>query len=227
MARNAPEAGEPRYDAAGCASSGLELQKKSLSASERDETQRQAWREHAQDWEGADLVFLDESGCHISFTPLYGWAPRHQRATGSVPRNRGQNITVLAALGASGVQVAMTLEGAADGLAFEVFIEKFLVPTLRPGQIVVLDNLNVHKNAKARAAVDAAGCRWEFLPPYSPDLNPIELMWSKLKAHLRREGARKRELLETAIGTGLNQVSAQEAQAWFIHCGYRFGAQPY
>ena len=107
-------------------------------------------------------------------TPLYGWAPRAERASGRVPRNRGQNTTILAALGTQGVQAALTLDGAADRLAFEVFIEVLLVPTLRPGQIVIMDNLNIHKSAKARAAVEAAGCRWEYLPTYSPDMNPIE-----------------------------------------------------
>ena len=165
-------------------------------------------------------MFLDESGSHTAMTPLYGWAPRGERAWGRVPRNRGQNTTILAALGTQGVQAALTLEGAADRLAFDVFIEVLLVPTLQSGQIVIMDNLNIHKSAKARAAVEAAGCRWEYLPTYSPDMNPIELMWSQLKAHLRRESAREREALEEAIASGIKQVSAANAVAWFAHCGY-------
>lgn len=171
--------------------------------------------------EAERLVFVDESGCHIAMTPRYGWAKRGQRAYGVVPRNRGQNTTILAALSLGGVQAAMTLPGPADTLVFEAFVEQVLVPTLRPGQIVVLDNLSIHKSEKAQRLIESCGCQLLFLPPYSPDLTPIEEMWSKLKARLRRMGARVREVLEEAIAHSLELITAQDAEGWFRHCGYQ------
>lgn len=168
----------------------------------------------------ADLVFVDECGTHVALTPLYAWAPRGERAHGVVPRNRGQNLTLIAALTAAGGGAAMTLDGATDALAFEAYVREVLVPTLRPGQLVILDNLSVHKGATTRALVEAAGCALLFLPPYSPDFNPIELAFGKLKALLRRAGARTRAALEAAIGTALDALTAADARAWFAHCGY-------
>ena len=153
-------------------------------------------------------------------TKLYGWAPKKERAVASVPKNRGAHTTLLGALSWTGVQAAMTLEGAADTLAFEAFVEQVLCPTLQAGQIVILDNLSIHKSGKVRAWIEACGCRLWFLPTYSPDLNPIEQAWSKLKAHLRRVGARTTEALQAAIAQGLALLSQQDAQAWFRHCGY-------
>ena len=120
------------------------------SASERDQTARQEWRQQAQVIDARRFVFVDECGSHTSLIPLYGWAPRQDRCVESVPKNRGQNTTILGALSWSGVQAAMTLEGAADTLAFEAFVEWVLCTTLVPGQIVVLDNLSIHKSRKAR-----------------------------------------------------------------------------
>jgi hypothetical protein len=128
--------------------------KKSLSASERHEAARQAWLEEVLLIEAERLVFVDQSGCHLAMTPLYGWAKRGQRAYGVVPRNRGHNTTILAALWLRGVQAAMTLQGPADRLAFEAFVEQVLVPTLGPGQIVVLDNLSIHKSEKALRLIE-------------------------------------------------------------------------
>ena len=167
------------------------------------------------------LVFVDECGSHLALTPLYARAARGQRAPGRVPKNRGQNTTVLGALNWNGVAAAMTLEGAADSAAFVVFIEHFLLSQLQAGQIVVMDNLSIHKNQQVRRLIESAGCQLVFLPTYSPDLNPIELAWSKLKAHLRWVGARAREALETAIGSGLERITPHDAQHWFAHCGYQ------
>lgn len=163
---------------------------------------------------------MDECGTHIAPTPTHAWAPRNERARGAGPRNRGQHLTLIAALGAGGCAAAMTLDGAADALAFEAYVREVLVPALRPGQIVVLDNRSVHKGAPIRALVEGAGCAPLFLPPYSPDLGPIELAFSKLKAHLRRAGARTREALEAAIGAALAALTPTDARAWFAHCGY-------
>lgn len=167
------------------------------------------------------LVFVDESGSNLAMTRLYAWAPKGQRASSAVPKNRGRNITILGAMSASGWQVGMTIEGAADRLAFEVFIEHYLVPTLTPGQIIVLDNLSIHKGQRVRELVEAAGCSLLFLPTYSPDFNPIELAWSKLKTFLRRVGARTRDELEHAIGRGLDTISPQDAKHWCRHAGYQ------
>jgi transposase len=167
------------------------------------------------------LVFVDESGSNLAMTRLYGWAPKSQRALATVPKNRGKNTTILGAMTNKGWQVGMIIEGAADRLTFEVFIEHYLLPTLAPGQIIVLDNLSTHKGGRVRALVEAAGCSLLFLPTYSPDFNPIELAWSKLKTFLRRVGARTRDELERAIGQGLDTISPQDANNWCRHCGYQ------
>jgi len=137
-----------------------------------------------------------------------------------VPRNWQENTTVVGALSATGVQAAMTIGGALDGIAFEVFIEQVLVPTLRPGQIVIMDNLSAHKNTRARQLAEAAGCRWEFLPAYSPDFNPIEQLWSKFKSDLRREAARTQPALDNLVWPLLSSATSQQARNWFNHCGY-------
>lgn len=199
----------------------MEFQKKSVRASERDPVARALWREQVSQIEVERLVFLDESGSNLAMTPLYSWAPKGERAFADVPKNRGRNTTILGAMSAKGWQVGMTLEGAADRLAFEVFIEHYLLPTLVPGQVIVLDNLSIHKGVRVRELVEGAGCSLLFLPTYSPDFNPIELAWSKLKTFLRRSGARTREALECAIGQGLDTISSQNAKNWCRHCGYQ------
>lgn len=189
-----------------------------MKASERDESARQLWRESLALVAAARLVFVDECGSHTSLTPLYAYAPRNERAVGSVPKNRGPNTTILGALNSQGVEAAMTIEGAADGLVFEAFVEQVLCPTLQPEQIVVMDNLSTHKSLRVRELIEGCGCQLWFLPTYSPDLNPIEMAWSKLKAFLRVVGARTRETLEEAIGKGLQTVTRQDARSWFNHC---------
>lgn len=200
----------------------MDAKKKSLIASERDDAARAAWWQEIQELEWERLVFVDESGCHLGFTPLYGWAPRSERAVGSAPRNKGKNVTMLGALSPRGVQAALTLEGSIDTGVFEFFVEEVLVPTLEPGQIVVLDNLSSHKSDKTRELIQACGCELLFLPSYSPDFSPIEPAWSKLKAYLRRAKARTRDALDEALTAGLQLISRQDAQAWFNHCGYNW-----
>lgn len=162
---------------------------------------------------------MDECGSHIALTRQHAWAPRSERATGAVPHRRGQNLTLIAALTPDGLTAAMTLDGATDALAFAAYVGAVLVPTLRPGQVVVLDNLSAHKGDPIRALIEAAGCRLCFLPPYSPDCSPIEQAFSKLKALLRRAGARTREALEAAIREALDAVTAAAAHGLFRHCG--------
>ncbi len=200
--------------------------KKVLFAAERDEAVRAAWWDAIQVRDPTQLVFVDESGTNLAMTPRYGRAPRGQRVVGAAPRNHGPNTTLLAALTPVGITAAMTLEGAMDRAAFEVFVAQVLVPTLTPGQTVIWDNLSVHKSARAQQVIEAAGCQVVFLPPYSPDFTPIELAFSKLKQVLRRAAARTRTALDVAITTGLAAITGADARAWFAHCGYHFTGQP-
>ena len=158
-------------------------------------------------------------------TRLYGWAPHDRRATGAVPRNHGKNTTLVAALTPDGLHVPWLIEGAMDTETFDWYIAEQLGPTLRPGQIVVLDNLSVHKAASIRHALEARGCTLLFLPPYSPDCTPIEQAFSKLKAILRRLGARTKEALQEAVRLALEAITPKDAAAWFAHAGYALPAQ--
>lgn len=158
-------------------------------------------------------------------TPRYGRAPRGQRVVGTAPRNHGPNVTLLAAMSDAGITAAMTMTGATDGAVFTLFVEQVLVPTLRPGQVIIWDNLSVHKNHKLRRGIEAVGCQLHFLPPYSPDFAPIEHAFGKLKTALRRAAARDRPALEHAITAGLATITADDAAAWFRHCGYALPEQ--
>jgi transposase len=139
---------------------------------------------------------------------------------GSVPRNRKKNITLLASLSLSGVGETMLIEGAANAQIFELYIERILAPSLRKGQIVVMDNLSIHKGQKVRQLIEEQGCQLLFLPAYSPDFSPIEETFSKLKAILRRIGARTQEALQEAVASALLRITAADADGWFRHCGY-------
>ena len=158
-------------------------------------------------------------------TRLYGWAPHDQRASGSVPRNHGKNVTLVAALTPDGLQTPWMIEGAMDTETFEWYITQQLAPTLRPGQVVVLDNLSAHKAESIREAIAARGCSLLFLPPYSPDFTPIEQAFSKLKAILRGLGARTHEALVEATHLAVDAITPTDASAWFTHAGYALPAQ--
>lgn len=153
-------------------------------------------------------------------TRLYGRGLRGARVYDHVPNGRWQTTTMIAAMGRNGAQAPWVLEGPMDGAAFLVWVEQVLAPTLKPDDIVVMDNLSVHKNAAARALIEAIGAFVWDLPPYSPDLNPIEKMWSKIKAYLRKAKARGPESLCLAIGEAMAQVSQRDIQNWFASCGY-------
>jgi transposase len=174
----------------------------------------------AQTWEASRLVFLDECGVNTTLHRLYARAPRGQRAQGVVPRNWKHNTTVVGALSLGGVQAAMTLEGALDQAAFEVFIEHFLCPVLEPGQIVIADNLSAHKSMRVKQLIEEKKCLWVPLPTYSPDLNPIENLWSQFKSYLRKQAARTQEALDALIWPALCQATPQHIQNWFAHAGY-------
>jgi transposase len=165
--------------------------------------------------------FIDESGVNLAMTRLYGRAPRGERAPGSVPINYGSNITIIGALGMKGLGAVMTVDGATDGEVFRAYVGKVLSPSLKRGDVVVMDNLRAHKVSGIREAIEGRGARLVYLPPYSPDLSPIECCWSKLKSALRAVGARSRRALERAIKEAISTISKSDAAAWFTHCGYR------
>ena len=153
-------------------------------------------------------------------TRQYGRAPRGERVVGAGPQNYGANVTMLAALSLQGVGAVMTVDGATDAAVFHAYVEHVLCPTLVPGDVVIMDNLRAHKVAGIRERIEACGARLIYLPPYSPDLSPIEPCWSKLKALLRTAQARTREALDAAIQQVLAAVTASDARGWFRHCGY-------
>ena len=165
------------------------------------------------------LVFLDESGVTTSLTRLYGRIPGGQRIQEATPGGRWSVLTMLGALSLRGVHAMMTIEAPADGEIFCAFLAKVLCPKLTPGDVVVLDNLSVHKVAGVRPLIEACGARLLYLPPYSPDLNPIEKAWSKLKTLLRAAKARSQEALQAAIAELLAEITSSDARAWFHHCG--------
>jgi transposase len=167
-----------------------------------------------------DLRFLDESGLHLGLTRLFGRATPGERVEEGTPDTSGPHYTVIASLGWDGVQAPWILQGAMTGVAFETYVEHILAPTLRPKEIVLMDNLSAHKGPKVRALIEARGARLEYLPPYSPDWNPIEKCWSKVKAALRAVKARTLDELVDALGDALRAVSHEDAAAWFAHCGY-------
>ena len=198
----------------------LDLEQKTLGATERNEQQRTAYRERVAQRPADDFVIIDDAAEHINLTPRYARAPKGAFAFGSVPRNTNKNTTLIAAMTTAGMGPAMLLEGATDTAAFEAYVEQVLVPALAPGKIVVLDNLSAHTSPRVRTLIEAQGCEVWFLPSYSPDLSPIEEAFSKLKVLLRRAEARTRDALHAAIATGLEQITAVDAQGYFAHGGY-------
>ncbi len=173
-----------------------------------------------QQFDPERLVFVDEMGANTSLSPIYAYSPRGQRAYCSVPRNRGPNTTLLSCMSVEGMGPSLTVEGATNRDVFEAYVERVLSPELRPGQVVVMDNLTAHKGERVRELIEERGCELLYLPPYSPDFNPIEEAFSKIKAVLRKVEARTREGLVEAMGTAISAVSAHDARGFFEHCGY-------
>jgi transposase len=199
----------------------MAAQKKSPVASERDEEVRGLWRWLASRFDARRLVFVDESGFNTSMTRLRARAPKGKRAYGKVPKNRGKNTTLIAAITLEGAMgESMTVEGATDSEAFEAYVEHFLAPSLSKGQVVLLDGLGAHRPQRIRELIEERGADVLFLPSYSPDLNPIEEAFSKIKALVRKEGARVREALVEAIGRALAAVTPEDAAGFFAHAGY-------
>ncbi|MDQ2788115.1 MAG: IS630 family transposase [Chloroflexota bacterium] len=203
----------------------MDTKKRSLIATERDDAARAAWRTREALSAATQYVFVDECGMQTNMTSRYARAPRGERAYGHVPRNHHKNTTLFASLTYRGMGECMAIEGAADGEAFVTgcplgSMRAFLVPMLVPGQVVVLDNLSVHKDARVAPLIAAAGCRLCYLPSYSPDFNPIELAFSKIKTAMRREEARTNAALVDAIGPILDTVTTADVVGWYHHCDY-------
>jgi len=168
----------------------------------------------------ACLVFIDETGASTKMARVYGRANRGKRCRAAVPHGHWKTTTFTGALRCSGMTAPMVLDGPMNATAFRAYVEQVLVPTLEPGDIVVMDNLPAHKNAAIRNAIESKGATLRYLPPYSPDFNPIEPSWSKLKNALRAAGARTREALEEAIAQAMRLISPTDCRGWFAHCGY-------
>ena len=171
------------------------------------------------------LIFVDECGTHTSLAPIYGYAPRGERLRLSVPRKRGKNTTLLSSMTLGGMGPSLAVEGATTARVFETYVKKVLAPALQEGQIVVMDNLGAHRPKRVRELIEQQGCQLIYLPSYSPDYNPIEEAFSKIKNLLRKAAARTKEALVEAIGVALSAISAADARGFFEHAGYRPTAQ--
>jgi transposase len=201
---------------------GLPLKKKSPHAAEQDtpevQKKRRVCRREVEQIEAKRLVFVDETGVTTAMTPAYGRAPRGERVEASAPAS-WESVTVIAAMGLDGVTAPLALPGSVNAVTFETYVEQVLVPALRPGDVVVFDNLSSHLGPAVFEAIEGAGANVLRLPPYSPDFNPIEEMFSKFKGFLRRVGARAKESLYDAIGEGLREITEQDILGWFQHAG--------
>jgi transposase len=198
--------------------------KKTAHASEQQRPdvvrRRQAWFEAQPDLEPERLVFIDETGASTKMARRYGRALRGERCQAPVPHGHWKTTTFVGALRCEGMTAPMVLDGAMYGAAFLAYVEQVLVPTLKPGNIVVMDNLPAHKPVAVRQAIEAAGAELRFLPPYSPDFNPIEMAFSKLKAFLKKTAARTVEDLWDAIAQGIDSFTPAECQNYFAAAGY-------
>jgi len=166
------------------------------------------------------VIFLDESGVTTRMTRLWGRAPKGQRIREATPQGHWQVLTTLAAMSQRGIEAAMTIASPTDGDVFTTYVQQVLSPKLQPGDVVVLDNLSAHKITGIRALIEARGAQLLYLPPYSPDLNPIELAWSKFKQYLRTAKSRTADALDQAVTEALQTITPDNAAAWFRHCGY-------
>ena len=171
------------------------------------------------------LVFVDEMGVHTSLAPLYGYSRKGERVHLQVPRNRGSNTTLLASMTLGGMGETMAVEGSTNQEVFDAYVEHVLAPTLEAAQVVIMDNLSAHKPARVRELIEERGCELIYLPAYSPDFNPIEEAFAKIKGMLRQAGARTKDALVDVLGEALSAISVQDAQGYFEHAGYRSQVQ--
>jgi transposase len=203
---------------------GQTLKKKSVHASEQErpdvQEKREAWFEGQLDLDPSKLVFVDETWATTNMAPLHGWAPRGERLRAGIPLGRWKRTTFVAGLRLTGMTAPMVLEGSINGARFLDYVRRVLAPTLTQGDIVVIDNLSSHKSDEVREAIEAVGATVRFLPPYSPDFNPIEKAFAKLKALLRRAAARTLEALRQAIDNLAHIFKPAECANFFAACGY-------
>ena len=203
----------------------MELQKKTLAATERDEEMRSAFRERLRGVSPERLVFVDESSTNIAFTPRYARAPRGERAYGKAPSSfaGGKNVTLISSITLEGMGPSMSIQGSSDTESFGLYMRNILARWLKAGQIVVMDNLSVHRGAWVSELIESRGCQICLLPSYSPDYNPIEQSFSKVKNILRKvkeAKARTLQALFEATHHALGAVSGEDARGYFEHCGY-------
>ena len=219
---------ERRHRGAGHPSPWLLGKKKSLLASERDRAdvirKRADYIQRVAGISPARLVFVDETGTNTAMPRLCSRALGGERAFGKAPKNHGVNLTVVGAIALDGVRALMAYEGGTTREAFLRFTREALVPSLRKGDVVVMDNLRSHYAEGVQSSIEAVGASLLYLPPYSPELNPIELAWSKMKAALRRVGARTLKALAAALPVARGLFCASDFRGWFRHAGYE--AQP-
>jgi len=199
----------------------MDLRKKTLGATERDEGARSAFRERLRGVDPKRLIFVDESSTNIVLTPRYARAPKGERAYGKAPRNWGENITLISSITAEGMGPSMSIEGSSDTESFGLYMRNILAPRLEDGQIVIMGNLSVHKSAWVRELIEEKECQLWLLPSYSPDFNPMEEAFSKVKNLLRKAKARTLEALFEVTGGALRATSKEDALGYFEHCGYR------
>jgi transposase len=184
---------------------------------------REAWWATTADIAPERLVFLDESAALTNLTRSHGWSRRGTRAVGVVPCGHWERVTILGALGLTGILAAMSIAAATDGAVFHAYLKQVLLPALRrvkPDAVIVMDNLSAHKTKAVRALLDSSGFTYFYLPPYSPDFSPIEPAWAKVKGFLRHAGARTVNALHAALAPALDAITAQDAQGFFRKAGY-------
>ena len=200
------------------------MEKKTAHAAEQDRpdilTRRQEWFDAQPDLDPARLVFIDETWASTNMARRYGRCRRGQRLRSAVPHGHWKTTTFIAGLRLTGIVAPMVLDGPINGCSFQTYVDRVLVPDLRPGDIVIMDNLGSHKGPGVQAAIEAAGATVRYLPPYSPDFNPIEKAFSKLKAHLRKAAERTRDALWDRIGTLIDQLTPTECANFFTASGY-------
>jgi transposase len=209
---------------AGIEKDGSPAKKKTFRAAEQDrpdvKEQREAWKETMPSIPPERLVFIDESGAKTNMTRLYARSFDGKRVVDSVPNSRWSTTTMISAIRWDARNASVVVDGPTDGDVFRCYTNQILLPLLEPNDVVVMDNLAAHKVSGIREAIESTGAAVRYLPPYSPDLNPIEKMWAKVKAYLRKEKARTKDVLWNVIGDALKTVTPSDTAGWFASCGY-------
>jgi transposase len=182
---------------------------------------RQEFQATQKTWCAEDIITVDEMGCVTGMSRTYGYAPCGTRAVSYEPGGKGHRLSLIGALSCEGFLGGLEIEGAVNGDVFEAFVEQVLVPQLRPGKVVIWDNVSFHRRESLRELIETHGATVTFLPAYSPELNPIEECWSKLKAWLRKKAARTITALQEALTEAIHQVTRKDIEGWFRHAGYQ------